>query len=128
MSFIDTQKYCESRFAANFTALPIAWQNVEFEPTPDIAYVEFGVFEADSIAVALSDVLYRNVGTISVNIYVPLNTGLQTAKGYADSVKTIFAGQTFNSITCRAASVTTLGEVDGWHVTNVSVPYFWDSE
>jgi len=127
MSFTDTQKNCEARFYANWTTTPIAWQNVHYDPTANTAYVEFQVVEAESEVVALSDLLYRNIGIISINIYVPLNQGLQTAKSYADSIKTIFAGQSFNEITCRAASVTTLGEQDGWFVINVSVPFFWDS-
>ena len=126
MSFANTQKYIESRFSTYWTATPIAWQNVEYEPTSGTSYVEFGVFEADSQIVSLGTLLYRNPGLISVNIFVPLNDGLQTAKGYADSIKTIFAGQNFNGITCRAASVTSLGEQSGWHVVNVTVPFFWD--
>lgn len=126
MTFADAQKYIESRFAANWTLTPIAWQNVEYEPTAGTAYVEFGVFEADSQVVSIGTLLYRNPGLISVNIYLPLNRGLQAAKGYGDTVKTIFAGQNFNGITCRAVSLATLGEHNGWHVVNASVPFFWD--
>jgi len=127
MTYAAEEKAIQSRFAANFTTLPIKWDNVDYAPTPDTSFAIIEIHDGDQLPISVADtVLYRNVGIISINIYTTLNTGSQTAKGYCDTAAAVFRGQQFSSITCRGTTITRLGEIDGWWAYNVSIPFYRD--
>lgn len=130
MTFKNEHKDIESRFQTQWgSTTPVAYDNIEFTPVSGTAYVRLHISTGDQIPVSLGGIgatQYRGVGTISVNIYIPLNIGGQTGKDLADTAAAIFRGQTFSGITCRGAEVTDLGERNGWYVYNVSIPFFRD--
>jgi len=120
----------ESRFYNNWgAATPVKYDNVDFTPPAGGAFVELQVHNGDALAVSTgADITYRSPGIISINIYLPLNTGSNTGKEYADTIAAIFRGQQFSGISCQAASITRLGELDGKFVYNVSIPFFRDED
>lgn len=128
MTFEAENTAIESRFYDNWgSTTDIKYDNVDFTPPANEAFVELQIHNGDATAVSTgSSVLYRSPGIISVNIYLPLNAGTKTAKGYTDTIAAIFRGQQFSGITCRAASVTRIGELDGKFVYNISIPFFRD--
>ena len=124
MTYEAEEQAIQSRFYSNFTGISIKYDNVDFTPTPDQYWAEIEVHDGQQLPISVADtVLYRNVGIISINVYGPLNAGTQTLKGYADDAAAIFRGQTFSNILCRGATVTRLGEIDGWFVYNVSIAF-----
>lgn len=129
MTYASEHAAIEARLSANWTTTPIKFDNVDYKPTTQAAWIELQIATGEQSAVSLGGIgatLYRNVGIISITVNVPLNSGGRTAKGYADSIAAIFRGQQFSSITCRGATITQIGEVDGWFKYNVSIPYFRD--
>lgn len=127
MTYEAEEQAIQSRFNTIFTALSIKYDNIDFTPTSGTAFVELEIHDGDQLPISVADtVLYRNIGIISINVRVPMNQGSQTAKGYADTAAAVFRGQQFSSITCRGATITRMGEIDGWWVYNVSVPFYRD--
>lgn len=116
----------ESRMAANFTVCHVKYANVNYDPSPETPWAEINVIVADSINAEIGTGLHRNVGIISVNIYVPRNTGTADARNKADLAASIFRDAQFNGITCRSPKVVDVGEIEEWYVINMSVPYYRD--
>jgi len=127
MSYEAESIAIESRFATAFTGCPVKYANVDYTPTKREIFAELHVIVADSMRASIGDTnLHRNVGIISVNIYVPLHTGTAEGKALADTAAAVFRSQSFNGITCRSPKVVEVGEVGEWYVINMSVPYYRD--
>jgi hypothetical protein len=130
MSFKNEQRDIEARFQTQWSSTtPVKYDNVDYTPTPGTNWVEFQVHTGDQIPISLGGVgatSYRVVGIISINVHTALNIGSQTGKNLCDTAAAIFRGQTFSGIICRGASITRLGEDNGWYVYNVSIPYHRD--
>ena len=128
MTFEAENIAIENRFYTSWgTATPIKFDNVDFTPPAATAYVELQVHDSDSYPASLGGtILYRNLGIISINIYALPNQGAKANRQYADTAAAVFRGQTFSGITCRAASITRLGEIKDRFVYNVSIPFFRD--
>ena len=129
MSYTAQNTAIRSRFNANWTATTVKYDNVDFTPAANTAFVELQIVPANEYPASIGNaVLYRNLGIISINIYVPVNTGTAVLNGYCDTVAAIFRGENFSGITCRGASISRLGEINGRFVANVSIEFFRDEE
>lgn len=128
----------ESRFSANFTAYPVKYENVDYIPTPGQAWVEVLVedmrVERASVGTGL-DALMRHHGLISINIYLPQNTGAAVGRGAADTIATIFRDAQFSGITCLEPRIRNIGSPmtsttqepkESWFVVNVATPFYRD--
>lgn len=111
-------------------ALPIAWQNVHYDPVPGTNFVRFSVLFGQSVVAGLSGntQLYRMPGTIIVQIFVGHDVGLRDVEGYADKVRAVFINKTFSGVRCRDVEVAHLGPSEMWHQTNVSIPFEYDEQ
>lgn len=127
--FADERRAIEERMAANFTAIPCRYENAPFQDlkTP---YCALWVRRGEGRQITLGDTpqLQRWVGVIMVQVFVPVDTGTQAALQHADSIAAVFNRAEFsvaNSglIRCRVASLETVGDRNGWHQVNVTVPY-----
>ena len=132
MSFEDERRAIESRFASNFTTVTadrIAWENRRFKQPDTGTWVRFTVLNGETRNAALSNtILKRTIGVIAVQVFVPELTGTKTAREAADAVATVFQNQQFSAgnsgtITCRAASIRSIGIDAGWFQINVTCPY-----
>lgn len=128
MSFEDERRAIEARFAANFSTVPIRWENVPFTQIKT-AWVALRILRGEgNQASTNSNPLYRYAGVIQVDINVPENVGVAQLNTLADAVEAIFRGVQFSSvnsgtITCRAPYLTTLGLDAGWYRGAVTAPY-----
>lgn len=129
MSFEAAQIAIESRLAANFTAYPIKWQNVVFDEETESIFVDLQVKEHDSERASLGpNPLHRSLGIISINVYVPENSGTATGRGIADDLAAIFRDASFSGIICRSPVVRNIGSYEGHYVINMSVPFHRDEQ
>jgi hypothetical protein len=128
MSYTAQNTAIRSRFHTNWgSSPPVKYDNADFTPPANAAFVELQIVPGPETPVSLgTTVLYRNLGLISINVYVPVNIGTAVLNGYCDTIATIFRGQNFSSITCRGANINRIGEIDGRFVANVSIEYFRD--
>ena len=137
MSYALERQTIESRFNTQWAAAtPIAWDNVEYVPTPGTAFVAISILNADAFQASIGGIggygqLHRFNGIININIFTPEGTGTATARGYADTAAAIFRSwsssiATSQKITCRSPYITSIGEKEGWYQLNVTVPFFRD--
>ena len=129
MSFEAERIAIESRFKQywDYVNIPIKFENVEYKPISGKSFVELYVVNGDAEIVGLSTtILHRHVGIISIRINTPLGIGTRKARETADLAAAVFRSITFSDIICRAASITRLGELDGWYVHVVSIPFYRD--
>ena len=122
----------EARLTDNFSAIPIKYENAPFKETA-AAYCAIFVRRGEGHQITLGPApqLNRWAGLIIVQVFVPEDTGTQTAAGYCDSIADVFRRQEFSAgasglIRCRVPNVETIGTRDGWFQMNVEVPYIRD--
>lgn len=129
MSFADERSAIENRLSTNWTSTPVQYDNVPFTKPDDNTYVRLNILTGDSTQIDMAPTpTHRSVGVIVMQVFVPVNSGTNTARSHADSLAAIFRNVSFSvgdsgSILCRSPSITRVGEVDGLFQLNVSVPY-----
>ena len=128
MSFASERQAIESRFSTQWgTTTPIKYDNIKYVPTAGTSFVALEIHKGASIQASLgTSPLFRGIGIISVNIYTPTGSGTNTGRAYADTAAGIFRNVVFSGIVCKSASVTRLGEQEGWFIYNVSIPFYHD--
>jgi len=128
MSFAAAQIAIESRFATNFTACPVNYPNVPYDPVAGTTFCKIEVIQSWSqrADIGTNNPLHRNFGIINVNIYLPIGTGTNTGQTLADMAAAVFRDQSFSGITCRSPLVRNVGEVEGWYLVNMTCPFYHD--
>jgi len=124
----DFRKYVERRLRDNWTTTDIAYDNVDYTPSPNTAFVNLIIEENTSRQItynAKENATHRLEGFIMVLVNVPLKGGTNIARGYADSISTIFRNAQFSTmdILCKSTKVIRVGEVEGMFQYNVLTPF-----
>jgi hypothetical protein len=129
--FDDAAKAIEARLAAAWTVTPIRYENAPFKETT-APYIALYVLDGEGHQVSLQAApLRRWVGIITIQIFVPQDTGTRVAKGYANTLGAIFDRAEFSSgasglIRSRIPSIREIGILNGWYQVNVDVPFIRD--
>lgn len=111
---------------ANF---PIAYENVNYKPAQNTAYLRVNVLPAETENPSLGDAHKRYVGILQANIYLKEGNGTATASTTADSLLNYFArGESFTvgQIVVRvlnSPSILPALNADGWYILPVSIRY-----
>lgn len=117
----------EERLANNWTATPIAMDNVYFSPPANSPFIRLTIIMGTENQVSMLNG-YRLSGFIDVGIFAPEGTGTAASYTYADNICTLFRGQEFSGVTCRGATTTRIPSADkGWLQLNVSIPFFYNT-
>ena len=123
MSYAAEREAIETRFAAAWTATPIAWDNVDFTP-PEGPWVRLHIVNGEAFQASMgSPVLVRHPGLIQIEINTPAGIGSGTAMTLADQACAIFRFALFDGIVCRSASKHRLIDREGWSVALVEIPF-----
>lgn len=132
MSFATARRDIEGRLKSNWATTPIAFDNIPYKPRDGVSWIRCQIFEDDVRRLNIGGPgHHRVIGLIVLSIYVPVNSGTQTAREYGDSLAEIFRDQQFNGITCREAVPATIGEVSvkgmesGWYQYDINVRFQW---
>ena len=130
MSFDTVRRDIEKRFDANWIVTKVSYDNIDFEPPNRKGkeyWVRLRIFEDAANRMNIGNPgIHRTSGTIIIELYAPLNVGTNTLRSYASDAATIFRDKQFNGITCQEAIPTNVGELDGWFIYNVSIPFYYD--
>jgi len=127
-TFQDIRSAIETRFSTNYTSTAISWDNVAYDPSPETPFVRLIINEVDSFQVSMSTTpCHRFTGIIHVLIMVPVGTGTNTARGYADIIAGIFRNAVFSGINCRTPRIVRVGDVGEYYQLSVLVN-FWKDE
>lgn len=121
------------------SATPIRFENVAFTP-PTTAWVSLVVKESDSAKITLGTApqLRRTLGTVFIEVFTPLGTGANAARGYVDTIKSIFRDFRLSGFSSYEGSVFVKGETyypgsgstdpatAQWYQCVVSIPFKYD--
>ena len=112
--------------------VPVSWPNDDFKPTASSAWTEFNIIfgRTRNAIIGNASLTSRVNGIVEVNVYIPLNTGVQLGYTLSEAAKTIFNNKQFNSTQCLAGSITEIGhrKAGGGPVEyfqfRVSIPFY----
>ena len=114
----------EGRLNTNWSTTSIAMDNAPFTPTSGTAWIRLTILPGSAGALGFGrDTDIEYAGIIDIGIFVPIETGSSTARGYADTLGALFNLKAFGSVDCDEARALNLGKVDGWYQWNVTTPY-----
>lgn len=109
--------------AATFSpAIPVAWQNRDFQPTGRFLAVAIVPAPAERMTI---DALHRRAGSVVITVASTVNVGSGEGDGLADAVAAYFpADLTFSGIRVTASPSIREGFLDGgyWR-TPVVIPF-----
>jgi hypothetical protein len=124
-TFQDIRQAIESRFSTNWTATDISWDNIPYIPDANTAFVRFMINEVDSFQASIATVpCHRIIGIIHILIMVPVGTGTDIARGYADIAAGIFRNANFSDVQCRSPRIVRVGDI-GEHFQISILTNFW---
>ena len=91
MSLATARRDIETRIQSNWATTPVAFDNAPYRPRAGTPWVRVHIFEEDVNRLNIGTPGYhRVVGLIVMSIYVPVETGTQVARGYADTLAALF--------------------------------------
>lgn len=129
MSFAGERQAIEKRLSDNWTTTPIQFDNVAFSAPADNTYVSLTIINGDADQIELGETpVHRHIGVITIQVFVPVENGTNTARSYADSLAAIFRNVQFSAgssgtILCRSPNIVRVGVSNGLYQLNVAVPY-----
>lgn len=134
MGWADERASIEGRFRTQWdlsskSSVPIRYEGSPISPGDNAEFVALFIRNANGTQITLgSNPRDRYTGVILVQIFVLERTGTQEAKEIADVVEGIFKRAVFSSgsggtITCRIATTTFVGQDNGKHQLDVSIPF-----
>ena len=126
-AFQEIRAAIEARLSSNWTTTAIAWDNVEYDPNPATAFIRLIVEEADSTQVSMGTTpCHRIVGLIHIMIMVPVNTGTNVARGYADTWAGVFRNADFSGIKCQSPRIVRVGDLGEYYQLSMLTPFYTD--
>jgi hypothetical protein len=117
----------EAYLAASWSATPIAYDNVEFNPPVDGRYLSVTVDPGRTEVKGLGQPpLHRHEGQIVIRCMVPKGIGSAEALSMADQIAALFRHRTIGEARTRAASVSLEGGSFDDYQATVSIPFWWE--
>ena len=139
----DALSLIRIRFHDNFSSLPIAWTNSEFDPAdpngdgtdtpfkrngPFVQFDETGVFPAAQISIGASQNRERVFGEVKFHIFTPKGTGVSLANTVATEIKDLFRWRSEEGMTTRSPFIESDPEPEGQYFrTTVVLPFKEDN-
>lgn len=127
-TFQDVRQYIESRLGSSWSDTDIAYDNRDYIPDPNKAFIHLVIDEGYARQItynANENATHRYEGFISVFVNVPLKSGTNIARGYADGIADIFRNAQFSvmDILCKTSKIVRIGEVNGMFQYSVLTPF-----
>ena len=129
MSYDAARKSIQSYFAANWSATPVAYDNVAFTPPDDSEWVRLSIRNnlSSQITIGSSNQTYRRRGIAFLQIFTPRDGGPELSATLTDTAVNIFEGQKTGPVVFESVNVNEVGNTDdGWFQVNVSASYRFD--
>ena len=116
-------------FASRWTSLgdgtTVVYENLNYTPTTDTAYIAFGIRPVESAWV--SPGWADSIGAVVIAAMTPANEGPEAAEELATTIATCLGRQKDSGVQFDQATVENIGpDGQGWYQVNVRAPYFYD--
>lgn len=127
MGYQEGRAAIETHFLTGWgNTTSVRWANQTFDPTPGTPFVRFDIMSSGSWrSMGADDPLYREIGSVILQIHTPINTGAGQAFTMADTAADIFRdkqidpGITFDP----PLPPYSIGERGQWHVVILEIPF-----
>jgi len=117
----------ESEFAKCWDdRCPVAYDNYPFKGQGEWVRLTIMPGESFSRSVANGPCL-RTVGMVTLQIFTPKDQGVAKSNRHMQAFKEIFEHQRLQGIVFRGSSMVRDGSQESIYMTNVSIPFQWDS-
>ena len=132
MSIVTIRRLLEVRLNANAGGLPIAFENVPYQPTQGTAYQRCTLLPAQSDNPTMGTAHYRQPGIFQVSLFYPQSVGPASASARAEALRAIFPrGLSLEDAGVRVLvastpSISSGNNVEGWFTLTVSIPFTAD--
>lgn len=126
--FATQQSELRTRFNSVWASrIPVDYPNHSFTlPSPPAPWCRFRVTNGASERMSVGAVtnLYRNLGIIFIQIFIPDDSDVTVGYGHADAAADIFRDWGGATVQCRTPVIKEIGsEGSGYFQINVSVPF-----
>jgi hypothetical protein len=140
--FVDQRSALENRLKIAWTATPIRWQNIPFDPPINgsnrpLPYIAFNLRNgvSEDIALGSANPWQRYSGVVVVQIFTPENTGMGLATQYGELIKDIYLSAPRQIMLPDNAIIrlfppymNEIGTIAGWNQVNVITPFKMDAQ
>lgn len=135
MGYEEAATNIQSAFADYWGAkTPVHWPNQkegdgvdEFARPEDSEWIRFTLNQGDSNQQTLEEnPRYRHLGTVIIQVFVPIGYGEGAVLELIDDVAAFFRGETIADFTFRAPQITTPGRDGKWYQKNITIPFLRD--
>ncbi len=128
MGVFSAHTAIEQMFAGNWTATPISWENARYRPSPNTTFIEFLIMPgASSQSLGADSPRYREYGHILITFWAPQGQGPGAVRQLIDTAIGVFRNNTVSDVTFWPAEPPEpVGDVEGWNVKALKIPYFRD--
>lgn len=113
MGHVSINQIVESRLNTSWgVTTPIHYENVDFTPPVGSSWISCAVKETDSKKITLGSgaQVRRTIGSIFIEIFVPLGFGSVGGRTYADQIKSIFRDYRSSGLHCQEFEIYWSGE------------------
>ena len=103
--------------------LPIAFDNVKFDPATNNRWVRLTVVDGDSFKESIGCDRIKRTGIVTVQIFTETGIGSRIARTYADTITNLYKNITSGNVIYRTPSATRIGYENGVFQINVNIPF-----
>lgn len=104
--------------------------NEQFSPPSDAFWVRLAVQHFTGNQESLGGAgnrKFSRAGQISIQLFSPLNSGMDTIDGYVHTLRAIFEGETLTgAIRCTDANAFEVGVSNGWFQVNIDIAFEYE--
>lgn len=129
MRHAEARAEIETRFAALWSATPVAYENVVFDPPAEGgAWIKLAVVGdgAELVSIGGPPRRFRCRGHVLLEIHVPAGGGSRAALALADQALDLFAGWPVSALTFLAGAPEPAAQSGGHYRVTVTVPFRFD--
>lgn len=112
------------------TTTQYTFGNEKFSPPAEAAWVRLNVQHLVGSQETLGGTGNRRFsrsGLVTIQLFVPQDTGMETADGYIATLRAMYEGKTISGpIWFTDANVQEIGPTDGWHQTNIDIEFSYE--
>lgn len=107
---------------------PITYQNVDYDSRGVDEWVRISIFwdDQEQASKGIGCTYQRYYGSIIVQIYTPVNQGMNRGLALASEVINILTARTIEGAVLDSAGAAIMGQTNNWHQVNVSCDFFYD--
>lgn len=122
------QNYFKTNWIISYSAIPIAYQNVDYDSDGVDEWVQIYVLwdDQEQASKGAGCTFHRFYGSVIVKVFTPVNQGMKRGLELSGSVIDILTARTIEGAVLETAGAIVMGQANNWHQINVTCDFFYD--